>query len=349
MRVSGETAPLRRGRAIRRPATSSANRWTVSFARGAAAAAIACAVAGTTLATAGHVLALAIDAHADARSLAGFARPAGGLSWFAQPDTTMIPQRVAAAPALRSGTLPADGSRFVLAAASGSLAEDDLVFTGSVGNSAGGFSLNRTAPPISLDLPDQTEVPLPLPLPRMRPQLASLTPPDLDLKLEEPELTAKTAVYDITARTVYMPNGEKLEAHSGFGEHMDDPKYFKLRMRGVTPPNTYRLTMREALFHGHEAIRMTPENKPAMFGRAGILVHPYLLGPNGQSNGCVSVKDYPKFLAAFKRGEVDRMVVVFKLDKTPTFFARRGVTPAEAALGRSRMPQTAAAFADAIN
>ena len=108
---------------------------------------------------------------------------------------------------------------------------------------------------------------------------------ELPLKLDEDAQTAKTAIYDITARTVYMPNGDKLEAHSGFGEFMDNPKHVRLRMRGVTPPNTYKLTMREALFHGHEAIRMNPENREAMFGRAGILVHPYLLGPNGQSNG----------------------------------------------------------------
>jgi hypothetical protein len=47
-----------------------------------------------------------------------------------------------------------------------------------------------------------------------------------------------------------------------------------------------------------------------MYGRAGILAHTYMLGPNGQSNGCVSFKDYNKFLQAFLRGEVDRMVVV---------------------------------------
>jgi hypothetical protein len=301
-------------------------RWSASLARGGAAAAMACVVAATTIAAAGHVLALAIDAHSTARSLTGLVRPSGALPWFAEPDTAMIPQRVAAAPALQSGALPAGGSRFVLAAASGSLAEDDLVFTGSIGSGAGTFGAVRAAP-VRLDLPDATEPPLPLP--RMRPRLAALTPPDLDPKLDELAPSAKTAIYDITAQTVYMPNGEALEAHSGYGEYMDDPKHVRLRMRGVTPPNTYRLTMREALFHGVEAIRMTPENKAAMFGRTGILVHPYLLGPNGQSNGCVSIKDYPKFLAAFKRGEVDRMIVVFRLDKPPSFFARRG--PARAA------------------
>jgi hypothetical protein len=326
--VSGETAPVGRGRAPKRSGTSSANRWIAPLARGGVAAAIACAVAGTTIAAAGHVLALAVDAHSDARSLVGRAKQTGGLAWFAEPDTTMIPLRVKATPSLHAGALPADGSRFVLAAASGSIGDDDVVFTGSIGGNAASFSVVPTAKPVLLDDPDVVDEPLPLP--RARPRLASLTPADINLKLEDPAPAApaaKTAIYDITARVVYMPNGEKLEAHSGYGEYMDDPKYFKMRMRGVTPPNTYKLTMREALFHGHEAIRMNPENKEAMNGRAGILAHPYLLGPNGQSHGCVSFKDYSKFLAAFKRGEVDRMVVVFRMDKPPAFAAKRSFWP----------------------
>jgi hypothetical protein len=162
----------------------------------------------------------------------------------------------------------------------------------------------------------------PMIIPRGR-RTASLPPSNGIAIPEEDQALAKTAIYDINAKAVYMPNGEKLEAHSGLGEYMDNPKHVKLRMRGVTPPNSYRLTMREALFHGVEAIRMNPEDKAAMFGRAGILVHPYMLGPNGQSNGCVSVKDYPKFLAAFKRGEVNRMVVVFRLPEPPAAYARR--------------------------
>ena len=164
----------------------------------------------------------------------------------------------------------------------------------------------------------------PMILPR-RTRLASLPPAEgIRIPDDDPQLQ-KTAIYDINAKAVYMPNGEKLEAHSGLGEHMDDPKHFKLRMRGVTPPNSYKLTMRESRFHGVEAIRMNPEDMAAMNGRAGILVHPYMLGPNGQSNGCVSVKDYPKFLAAFKRGEVNRMVVVFRLPEPPAAYARRNL------------------------
>ena len=181
----------------------------------------------------------------------------------------------------------------------------------------------------------------PMIMPRARPQLASL-PPATGIRIpdDDPQLQ-KTAIYDINAKAVYMPNGEKLEAHSGLGQYMDDPKHVRLRMRGVTPPNSYKLTMRESRFHGVEAIRMNPEDMPAMFGRNGILVHPYMLGPNGQSNGCVSVKDYPKFLAAFKRGEVNRMVVVFRLPEPPAAYARRNIgktTDREGAVAPSSRP-----------
>jgi hypothetical protein len=127
----------------------------------------------------------------------------------------------------------------------------------------------------------------------------------------------KTAVYDISGHTVYMPNGERLEAHSGLGEHKDNPASYKLRMRGPTPPNVYRLTMRERLFHGVAAIRLNPIDHGAMNGRDGMLAHTYMLGPRGDSNGCVSFRDYSKFLVAFRRGEVNRMIVVSRMTGSP--------------------------------
>src|SRR6516165_6901291 len=42
-----------------------------------------------------------------------------------------------------------------------------------------------------------------------------------------------------------------------------------------------------AMFHGVRAIRLSPIDGSRMYGRAGILAHPYMLGANGQSNGCV--------------------------------------------------------------
>ncbi len=148
-------------------------------------------------------------------------------------------------------------------------------------------------------------------------QLAALAPlPEAHNR--EPALsdsTSRTAVYDITSSTVYMPNGQKLEAHSGLHDKMDDPRHIKVRMRGPTPPNVYVLTERESLFHGVRAIRLNPVDKNRMYGRDGMLAHTYMLGPNGQSNGCVSFKNYDKFLQAFLDGKVDKLVVVADLGK----------------------------------
>ena len=119
------------------------------------------------------------------------------------------------------------------------------------------------------------------------------------------------AIYDISARVVYLPNGERLEAHSGLREKIDDPSFVHLRMRGATPPGTYDLTEREQLFHGVRALRLNPVGgSGAVFGRSGLLAHTFMLGPNGDSNGCVSFKDYARFLQAFLNGEIRQLVVV---------------------------------------
>jgi hypothetical protein len=161
------------------------------------------------------------------------------------------------------------------------------------------------------------------------------TVPKVHVRLEQPrnevpqprkevpplEEDGRTAIYDITARTVYLPNGRRMEAHSGFGDLMDNPRHVYVRMQGATPPNVYNLTLRERLFHGVRAIRLNPVDGSRMYGRAGILAHSYMLGPNGQSNGCVSLSDYPEFLNAFLRGEVTRLVVVERLESPPGKFA----------------------------
>jgi hypothetical protein len=127
----------------------------------------------------------------------------------------------------------------------------------------------------------------------------------------EPSATAGVAVYNIAARTVTLPNGERLEAHSGLGGGLDEPRLVNVRMRGPTPPGTYDLTEREQLFHGVRAIRLSPVGgSEAVYGRVGLLAHTFMLGPRGDSNGCVSFRDYDRFLQAFLRGEVQRLVVV---------------------------------------
>lgn len=131
----------------------------------------------------------------------------------------------------------------------------------------------------------------------------------------EPSLSDRTtAIYDISARKVYMPDGTRLEAHSGLGSRLDDPSSAREKMRGVTPPHIYDLKPREALFHGVAALRLTPVGgDSAIYGRNGLLAHTYMLGPNGDSNGCVSFRDYNKFLQAYRNGEVKRLIVVASL------------------------------------
>jgi hypothetical protein len=73
--------------------------------------------------------------------------------------------------------------------------------------------------------------------------------------------------------------------------------------------------MRESLFHGVQALRLNPVGgEGKIHGRTGLLAHTYMLGPNGDSNGCVSFKDYNRFLQAYRNGTVKRLVVVAKLD-----------------------------------
>ncbi len=127
---------------------------------------------------------------------------------------------------------------------------------------------------------------------------------------------SKVAIYDISAATVYLPGGERLEAHSGLGPMRDNPRYVNQKNRGPTPPHTYDLRMREALFHGVEAIRLTPVDGNNRYNRDGLLAHTFMLGRRGDSNGCVVFRDYPRFLRAFKRGEFNKMVVVTSMQSS---------------------------------
>lgn len=144
--------------------------------------------------------------------------------------------------------------------------------------------------------------------------LASLAP-DGGLFHRGPDLASLgydglTAVYDISAHTVYLPNGSSLEAHSGMGNLRDDPEHVSVPNAGATPPAAYELKPRETLFHGVQALRMIPAEGSDTAGRAGLLAHSFMLGPNGDSNGCVSIKEYDRFLKAFNDGKINRLVVV---------------------------------------
>jgi hypothetical protein len=85
-----------------------------------------------------------------------------------------------------------------------------------------------------------------------------------------------------------------LEAHSGFGSYMDDARYVNLKRQGPTPPNTYKLAMREEPFHGVRAIRLVPVGDGKMFGRDGMLgrtparlARPFRAGATSRSGVCL--------------------------------------------------------------
>jgi hypothetical protein len=131
----------------------------------------------------------------------------------------------------------------------------------------------------------------------------------------QPRFDRSTAVYDISAHMVYLPDGTKLEAHSGLGDKLDDPRSANIRMRGVTPPHLYDLTPREALFHGVPALRLNPVGgEEEIYGRSGLLAHTFMLGPNGDSNGCVSFRDYNAFLNAYRNQGIKRLAVVARVE-----------------------------------
>lgn len=184
----------------------------------------------------------------------------------------------------------------------------------------------KLASAVAIPAPPPVAAPISEPAPRPDAKSAPAAPVKEahNRSIALPGRESRTAVYDISARTVYMPNGDKLEAHSGLGEKMDDPRYIRVKMRGPTPPNVYDLKLRERLFHGVRAIRLTPVDERKMFGRDGMLAHTYMLGPSGQSNGCISFKDYTRFLRAYLNGEITRLVVVPRLGDTPLSVARKG-------------------------
>ena len=317
---------------------SSGSRWIRVATRTLTTLAIAVTIFATALVAAGRLLAVSVDARSEARSVVGMQPQSRGPMLVSLPDSGVaVPLQVAA---LSDDAMFSDAPDTIAAAfppASGSLADftNDQLFTGSIHSFTTRFEALEHAKAERIKIPTRIEhghaMTSPMPIPRLRPLLASLPPADdigVQQDLDIP--TPKTAVYDITSQVVYMPNGEKLEAHSGLGQYMDKPKYVHLKMRGATPPNTYKLRLRESLFHGVQAIRMIPLRENEMFRRDGILAHSYMLGPNGQSNGCISFKNYPKFLSAFMRGEVDHITVVARLAKPPAFYARRNIKSANA-------------------
>jgi hypothetical protein len=80
--------------------------------------------------------------------------------------------------------------------------------------------------------------------------LASLVPDGGLFHRRGPDLASLgndglTAVYDISAHAVYLPNGSNLEGHSGMGSLRDDPGHVSVPNAGATPPAVYELKPRE--------------------------------------------------------------------------------------------------------
>ena len=99
---------------------------------------------------------------------------------------------------------------------------------------------------VAAPTPDATTI-VPPPLP---PVVLAPLPPSRPLELAPPAGPAipydqSTAIYDISAHTVYLPDGTRLEAHSGLGDRIDDPRFVDERDRGATPPGVYQLTLRD--------------------------------------------------------------------------------------------------------
>jgi hypothetical protein len=93
--------------------------------------------------------------------------------------------------------------------------------------------------PYSLDLPEKGTQPSTsrsAPKPAPSSPLASAAKKRLHIADASPDANSlqadsHTAIYDIAARTVYLPNGRRLEAHSGLGDLMDDPRYINVKAR----------------------------------------------------------------------------------------------------------------------
>ena len=119
------------------------------------------------------------------------------------------------------------------------------------------------------------------------------------------------AVYNVDDRRITLPNGEQLEAHSGYGSRLDNPMSEREHGLGTTPSGVrYGLTWRESSFHGVDnVIRLNPLIG-STYGRTGLLVHPDMLGPRGDSNGCVSVPNLARFQQAFANHEIKYLDVV---------------------------------------
>ena len=63
------------------------------------------------------------------------------------------------------------------------------------------------------------------------------------------------------------------------------------------------------------ALRLNPiGGENTIYGREGLLAHTFMLGPNGDSNGCVSFRDYYAFLNAYRNMGIRKLAVVERVE-----------------------------------
>ena len=92
------------------------------------------------------------------------------------------------------------------------------------------------------------------------------------------------------------PDGTKLEAHSGLGSKLDDPKF--VARQDVSPDAAARLrpgAAGGAVPWRSGALRLIPVGgDEAIYGRSGLLAHTYMPGPNGDpaTAAFLSRRDY---------------------------------------------------------
>ena len=122
-----------------------------------------------------------------------------------------------------------------------------------------------------------------------------------------------TAVYDLSAHTVYLPNGTKLEAHSGLGDRLDDPNHVNERMRGATPPHLYE-TRAAGGFVPRRAGLASKSHRRRRYFRPRRSTRPHLYaGPELGIPTAACRSRTTTDLRAYQNGEIRKLAVVARL------------------------------------
>ena len=210
-----------------------------ALSHGVAAFLISIVIVSTAMIGAAWALAASMQARSDIRT-AAYVPPSDRLAWPGHDASGMAGEWSSAFEKSTAVSFDLSGTFALFAIKEPIKAEvpaADTDVTGSIGASSYKLASLDAGVPAKLSAPlsahralsapqtrDDTDA---TPLPKPRPKLAALTPMQgLGLDNERP---VRTAIYDITAKIVHMPNGEKLEAHSGLGAMMDDPRHVHVR------------------------------------------------------------------------------------------------------------------------